>query len=557
MVLERDGRTLALVFNGEVYNFRELRAELETLGHGFRSSCDGEVVLEAWARWGVASVPRLRGMFAFAIVELDGAAPRVHLVRDRLGIKPLYYVSDGRGLAFASELNALVAGHAVPRLAAPSAVRDVLEFGSVRQPGTIYEGARCVPAGSSVEWREGRLGAATAWWDLEDEAAPLVASASGMDAQTRRARTLELMDDATRAHLVSDVPVGLFLSGGLDSSLLAALMRRAGQTRLATFTVGFQGPDAGLDESGHARAVARALGTEHAELTVSDAEVPDLFERVVAAIDQPSEDGTNTLLVSSLAARSVKVVTSGLGLDELLSGYSTHEALLGSRERGRAAVALSPLARRLHRVRPTRWSQELALIGVHEPAAQQQLLRQHVPSTIVHHALQVRPAPGSVELPRRSGEPLRDYLSLELRRYLRDTLLRDGDVMSMARGLELRPVFLDHPLVTWLHALPPGDKRQGGEGKRIVREIARELLPEDVVNRRKQGFGVPKPRWLAGPLRARVQDLLKGRTARALLRSWFLQHMRWTLAWGRPPWQLWTVAVLLAWLERNRVEVST
>src|SRR5271168_3401828 len=327
--------TLAVVFNGEIYNFRELRKELEAKGHTFLTRSDTEVIVHAYEQWGEQSVARLRGMFALAVVEMPqgrgGPAAAVFLARDPLGIKPLYYAAGGGGLLFASEVRALLASGCISPQFSASAVPSYFLFGSVSKPMTFVEGVLSLPPGHFVKIHANdprRVPEPKLYWNFtkefyQDEDAE-TGTAYEEDFASAATTVRSLLEDAVRAHLVADVPVGVFLSGGLDSTAIAALASHV-QKGIHTFTVAF--PDAEFSEAAIARKTAQRLGTEHRELTISSGEMEARLEEAVASFDQPSMDGINTYFVSWAARQAgLKVALSGLGSDELFGGYTSFRA---------------------------------------------------------------------------------------------------------------------------------------------------------------------------------------------------------------------------------------
>lgn len=532
-----DGR-YCIVFNGEIYNYRALRDELAGQGAAFNGHSDTEVLLEALRHWGLDALPRLRGMFAFACVDRgarygSGASfgaredgrPALLLARDRLGIKPLVYLRDGKRLYFASELRALRANPDVPATLDPAAVADVLAFGAVRQPRTILRGVCQLSPGTAMVVRPGGLEHTHRFWDPFEASQALRTSLSRCDAQEQVDGLRRCLADATRAHLTSDVEVGAFLSGGLDSAAVTALMAAQAGAPPKTFTLAFEGSGGAgdgpvADERAAAARVARHLGCDHHELVVPVASVADGFGAIVEALDQPSVDGANTFVVSRLAAQHVKVALTGLGGDELFAGYP-HFSDVARRP---VATPLGAAAGALHWAFPSRLTYRW-LAGHGEDAARLSLARSRR-SGLRLRAMLAPAMWGAVPLA--SPDPLArtvtatypraDPVALmslyEMNGYLRSTLLRDVDVMSMAHGLEVRPVLLDHELVEYALALPAaaklapdaaGTRAEPHLGKVALRHAVRDLLPADLSGpRRKQGFELPYASWLNGPLRERV-----------------------------------------------------
>jgi len=556
-----------LVFNGCIYNHRTLREELAGGGYPFRSQCDTEVLLAAFARWGADCLPRLRGMFAFAV--WDETEQSLFLARDAFGIKPLYYHHDAAAgrLAFASEINALLAAGEAAPLCDAHAVAEYLAYFSVPAPRTIYAGVLSLLPGSCARYTGGRLALQT-WWHFP--AAPAATACRTQEEFHRELRAR--LDDTVQAHRVADVPVGAFLSGGIDSSGIVALMTRAGARQLRTFSLVFD--EAAYSEAGPARRAAAALGTEHHELVLTGRQVAADLDRLLHAFDQPTGDGINTYYASQAAHHGgVKVALSGLGGDELFGGYPSFRdlprlaRLLPAWSRLPAAWRRA-VVRRLVRgkVRPRKLADFLTHArGLHELCS----LQRRVFSTTLGHALlhpDVRAGvaadprhPRLAELPAElaGADTFQTISAWELRTYMADVLLRDSDVMSMAHSLELRVPFVDAPFIEWLWAQPARFKAGGGRPKSALADALGALLPAEIRRRPKQGFTLPFAVWMRGDLQPFLADTFSDAS---IARSGFLD-----VATVRGFWQgfragrddrewsrVWSLAVLVAFLNRRR-----
>ena len=556
-----------LVFNGCIYNHRQLRDELAATGYPFATRCDTEVLLAAYARWGEACLGRLRGMFAFAV--WDEATQSLFLARDPFGIKPLYYHADaaaGRFL-FASEIGALLAaGAGTPRFDV-RAVAEYLAYFAVPAPRTIYENIASLQTGECASYAAGRL-ALRRWWHF-----PAVAdSAPCRTAEAFRDELVMRLDDAVQAHRIADVPVGAFLSGGLDSAAIVALMSRAGASQLKTFSLVFE--EAAYSEAVPARRAAEALGTEHHETVLTGARVAADIERLLGALDQPTGDGINTYYVSQAAkAGGVKVALSGLGGDELFGGYPSFRDLpriaawlpLWRRLPGALRAAA---VRRLGRgnVRRRKLADMLAhAADLHGLCA----LQRRVFSTQIGHALlapdarasvgpDFRPHPRLGDLPAElaGADPFQTISAWELRTYMADVLLRDSDVMSMAHSLELRVPFIDAPFIAWLWSQPARFKHAGGPAKAALAEALRGRLPEAVRLRPKQGFTLPFAVWMRRELRPFLDDTFAAASVgrAGLLDAAGVQAFWQAFLAGRDDraWsRVWSLAILVAFLNRR------
>jgi asparagine synthase (glutamine-hydrolysing) len=575
-----DGR-YTIVYNGEVYNFQEIRAELAALGDVFRSRGDTEVVLMAFARWGPGALARFRGMFAFGV--WDRVEGSLFLARDRLGVKPLYYTKGPLGFAFASEVRALLATGFAERRLAPRGLQSYLAFGAVSGPGTIIEGVSSLPPGHWIRVEGGEVTLREYW------ALPLAedrdASPARFDDEVLAIRPL--LEDAVRLRLIADVPVGVFLSGGIDSSALVALaslaMRAgsAGGARVHTFTVTFD--EERYSEARFAAEVARRYGCDHHEAHLPASEAMASIGGAVSALDQPTIDGVNTFFVSRAArAAGLSVTLSGLGGDEVFAGYGYFRAFGPMRSLARAAGRLPA---RVHRGLGAFGAASFVPLQLRKLSA---LLGGEGSDGATYAALRAMFTPGErrallapgmevpgytgvtvpAELARRSAgrptEPVNAYAALEISNYLRNTLLRDTDAMSMAHSLEVRVPLLDHVLVERAMRTPGALKlgrlgRRASGGNKPLLTAAVGGLPEAAVGRPKMGFTLPYDAWFRGPLRPWMEELLLGDAVRRLgffsprgvERLWrsFLRGDRYTTHA-----RVWCVAALAGYCDVNGVK---
>lgn len=501
-----DGR-YTIVFNGEIYNYRELRRELETQGHRFRTQSDTEVLLESFALWGAECVGRLRGMFAFAV--WDSRKGMLTLVRDRFGIKPLYYAVGGPGLWFASEVRTLLASGHVPRLIDRHAVADYLAYGSFQQPHTIIDSVKSLLPGHIASVCEGSVTTRAYWsaWDhLSD--APSTTTDYGNAAATLR----EKLEEATRLHMIADVPVGAFLSGGIDSRLVVGLMSKVARVPIKTFTVAFEQGPGSADERGLAARTAADFGCAHAEIILAPSTFAEDLEGFLQAMDCPSIDGFNTYVVARAARNTVTVVLSGLGGDELFAGYP-HFARIAkiSRWFPRGSWPLRTLAQTLAGRVPGRIAMPLLQMGLDLPGRLRSLrcIQHSKGSNIGDRAVAGLPFDEPSGVISRSHADVINVISAhELTHYLPNTLLRDGDTMSMRHGLELRPLLLDNVLAEHVLALPGSVKYRRSRTKAILIESCRDLLPSYITDSPKLGFETPVRAWASMITGRRVAEAL-------------------------------------------------
>lgn len=533
--------TIHVVYNGELYNFQSERRILENKGHSFSSRSDTEVLLRMYEHYGDDFLLRLRGMFALAIYDKRGGPGRERLLlaRDHFGIKPLLYARVGERLVFASELKALLASGLVERRIDPIALRLLLTFGSVTQPRTMIGGVSMLPPAHFMVV-EGNTERIERYWSLDTDRDSHLRAQPYEECVAEIGRRLE---ESVRLQMVSDVPVGAFLSGGLDSSLLVALMTKVSGTRVKTFSVGYEAEGLDVDESGEAARTAKFLGTDHTRVLVRGIDVRDQIRHIAASLDQPSVDGVNSYFVSRTARRAVTVAISGTGSDELFAGYYWFTDMLREEMWRRssawnantrsliAAVARYPAldpfilmrgGRNLQRARncagfTTRYATKFnnfdALDAAHLIAPD--LRRPAQAGRSPHYDLQ-----SIDELPH--GSTVERITGLCLRGYMNNQLLRDLDAVSMAHSLEVRVPFLDPQVADAALSLSESAKIGNGKAiinagqrsyleagtKRILMDVARPLLPEGFDQAPKRGFVMPFNAWLKGSLREMLEETL-------------------------------------------------
>jgi asparagine synthase (glutamine-hydrolysing) len=522
--------SLTMVFNGEVYNFAAIRAELETLGHHFRSSGDSEVILAAFQQWGVAALERFIGMFAIAL--WDEKSRRLLLLRDRMGVKPVYYAWDGAAFWFGSELKALRAFEAWRPRIDNDALGEYLQYGYISAPRSIYQGVRKLLPGHWLELGESGEPVTRAYWTPAPVLAPFEENEDELE------RRLEpLLIDAFRHRMVSDVPVGMFLSGGVDSSLVTAILQRHGGGELRTFTIGFD--DAVFDESRWAKRVAGHLGTHHTEYIATGADMRGVLAHWAELFDEPFGDssGVPTYLVSRMAREHVKVALSADGGDELFNGYDHYGVCIG-RERSLTrwpmgarrvlstslqALCRSGLAGRLPLPAGLRHAarrgvierlEKLAVIlpGVDRAQLYDLAMSSWTPWEIPPLLGGPAATREAVTLP---GASFADEMARsDLRHYLPDDILVKLDRTGMANGLEGREPFLDHRLVEFALRVPLALRRGPLGTKHLLRKILYRYVPRELIERPKQGFAVPLASWLRRELAPLVHDHLSPRRIR-------------------------------------------
>lgn len=518
-----EDKTCWVVQNGEVYNFQELRQELSALGHVFASRSDTEVMVHGYEQWGSGLPERLRGMFAFAV--WDACRHTLLLARDRLGEKPLYYATLGQRLAFASEIKALRPVADISWEVDLDALGEFFSFGYISAPRTIFKNVRKLEPGMALQWENGTTRLWRYW------APPTQALRSAPSFEEAKAQVLALLEDSVRSQMVSDAPLGAFLSGGLDSSVLVALMSKVSERRLRTFCVGFE--EASFDERAAARAVAEHLGTEHEDCVLRP-NVASMLPDLVRHFDEPFADKSllPTYLVSKMARAHVKVAISGDGGDEVFGGYRSYVAALADQERERRQspfvnLALRTAARacptglpgsfRLRKRGSSARKRFVARGLLLDPAlASQVLSRDLLAAGLLRDPL----SPKGEHLDQASEHDFLGSLQYaDLRHYLPGDILAKVDRMTMKASLESRAPLLDHRLVEYVLPLPDSYKISAGKTKLLLRALAADLLPPGILEREKHGFALPVSAWLAKDLRELCSDVLLGRAMRET--GWF------------------------------------
>jgi asparagine synthase (glutamine-hydrolysing) len=567
-----------ITYNGEVYNFPELRAELIQHGHTFISTSDTEVMLAAMTRWGIeAAVKRFIGMFAFAI--WDRRDHVLHLVRDRVGVKPLYWSLRGNLLLFGSELKALMAHPAWHGELNREAVAAFIRHSYIPGPHTIFSGVHKLTPGSILTFKPGAAPRITPYWSLSDSLEPKPARA--IDPASAIEQLDALLRDTVKRRMISDVPLGAFLSGGIDSSTVVALMQAQSNRKVRTFSIGFH--EQAYDEAKYAKAVAAHLGTDHTELYVSPREALDVVPRLADWFDEPFGDSSQipTFLVSQMTRSHVTVALSGDGGDELFAGYPRYllaESLW--RRIGRLPIAIrAPLASLLESMPektldslsgllPARWR---TLNGGRKLHRLARLLRMPVDDGIHAELAAMWPfddrlVPGTMGALAIAADSslktrLPDFLArmqfYDLHSYLPDDILVKVDRASMAVALEAREPLLDHRLIEFAWSLPRGLKMRDGQSKWILRQVLDKYVPRHLFDRPKMGFSVPLGGWLRGPLRDWARALLE--PSRIAADSIFAPDQVATL-WtehqsgsANRETVLWNVLMFQAWQDRYRV----
>jgi asparagine synthase (glutamine-hydrolysing) len=558
-----------IVYNGEIYNFRDVRNELENSGTNFVSHSDTEVLLKAYARSGAECLTKFRGIFAFAL--WDARRHSLFMARDPMGIKPLYYAMAGSCFVFASEVRTLLGtGLLQPRID-PAGLINYLTFGSAYDPLTLVEGIRALPPGHTLTWEGGVL-RQSSYWDLVDKTPSNERTSVSFSAENQKnaaERLQPILEEAVRSQLVSDVLVGVFLSGGIDSSALVSILSRSGATA-STFSIVFR--EADFSEAQHSRGIAAKFHTDHHEINVSQNDVLAAIPDALGAMDLPTMDGINTFFVSRETRRAgVKVALSGLGGDEVFAGYSTFRTVPRMERFAQfwnhvPAAVRGPFASAFAALAPANdQNRKLASLASDNGRLLHPYFLSRMLFTPRQRDLLFRNADRSTAETATASQ--RDRLHnalgldavnrvsyLESRCYMLNTLLRDADVMSMSQGLEVRVPLIDHRLAKAVLALP-GEWKLNGTPKKLLVEALAGSLPDEIVHRPKRGFTLPFEHWMRQELRSEIEPVLGKKRigdgplgglldANQVEQVW-KKFLEGETSWSRP----WSLYVLQRWCE--------
>jgi len=558
-----EDRDTVIAFNGEIYNHPELRAELEQRGHQFRTRTDTETVLAAFLEWDTDCFARLRGMFAIAL--WTESRKRLVLARDRMGIKPLYIARHGADLLFGSELKTIFVHPEFERRLSLEGLDCYLSLNYVPCPWTLVEGIEKLRPGYWCEWRNGEV-RAEAYWRL-----PRGPRRDWSEAAAQ-AELDSLLRQSVSEHLLSDVPLGVWLSGGIDSSTVLHYAATASAKRLKTFSISFRGRS--FDETAYMRAVATQYGTDHEEFDVNpEVGLADAIEEFAHYFDEPNADAgaLPVWYLSKMTRQKVTVALSGEGADELFGGYLTYRADRYARWMRRLPAGVLQLALEAARRWPVsddkisfEYMLKRFLEGCRLPAARAHVYWNGTFSDAEKRAIVCAPNPGALaailaELTQ-AGEDLAAYLWFDQRYYLPDDILMKVDRMSMAHSIEVRPPFLDHRIVEFAASLPPRFKIRGSRQKVILKDLMKGKLPPAILQRKKVGFDIPAHHWLRGPLRELMQDTLRSGAAAhpevfrpAAIDACMRRHLDRRANLG---YHLWGLMILFLWMKRWQIQTT-
>ncbi|MEO1958044.1 MAG: asparagine synthase (glutamine-hydrolyzing) [Nautiliaceae bacterium] len=523
---------LVIVFNGEIYNYKELREELKKDGYSFYTNSDTEVLLKGFHKWGSGVLERLRGMFAFCIY--DKKNKKLFLARDRFGIKPLIYGFFGKRFVFSSELKPIFKSF-LPKKLNYKALASYFRYGSISQPNTILDGFYFLMPGHFMEVDFNLNYKIKKYYDLVLTTPFEVSSYDEAIKLTR-----QKLQEATKYHLVSDVEVGAFLSGGVDSSVVVGLMREF-KKDINTFSVGFSERVGVVDESEVAKRVAKFFSTKHHSIKINSDYVRKIFDEFILSLDMPSIDGINTFIVSKETSKKVKVAISGLGGDEIFGGYSHFKFIIQKKP------FFAKVAKFIHSIKPNRFTNPYKFVGLDEFESVE--LQRSV------NLEKVLKGKFNFEIFKEQNlTPLQKITLFEIRNYLLNTLLRDSDVLSMANSLELRPVLLDHKLVEFAFWLRDDFKIRDGRMKAVFVDAIKDLIPKEVYTRKKSGFEMPYVFWMNRVFNKEFLSLLEDKTLEKIFEKNYLENLKKRVKFKKTQRRDWMMWIFLKYLKHYKVE---
>lgn len=551
-----------IVYNGEVYNYKAIRKQLLAKGYTFTSETDTEVVLYAYIEWGTHALSLLRGMFSFAI--WDRCERALLLARDRFGIKPLYYSVSSERLVFSSEIKSLIATGLVSSTADVQSLYDYLSIGAIVQPRTILSEVKSLRPGHFIEFRNNEF-KIKKYWDLREVTLTSRRDLRAISYPDAVAELRTKLNETAQLHMLADVPVGAFLSGGIDSTAIVGLMGQYSNMKIKTYSIGFGSDYDFLSEAKWATLAANRLGADHQNISISSQDLHNNFCEIVDSIDQPSSDGVNTFFVSQAAKSGVKVCLSGLGGDEIFGGYGHFGRILKASRllphglNPRLRPFISPALSFL----PGRY--RLALINLFDSPLERitAIRRLYSEEKLLANFCSLAKPEELQKLEKRysplfdsSVDCFKNLSYIELSTYLRDTLLRDNDVMSMRASIEVRPMLLDHELAEFVYSLPTEHFFQSRKyNKPLFVDAVKDILPAEIVSRKKMGFEFPLNAWLRTSLKDIAMEQFESQPAKILLRHEFRLNCLRDLKDRESNSYLWSLFILLCYINNRGVVI--
>ena len=539
-----ENETHILTYNGEIYNYKEIKKELICLGHNFITKSDSEVVLKSFMHWGEDCLEKFRGMFALCIYNKQNGT--LFLARDRFGIKPLIYTFLDDQFNFFSELKPVLLSRLLSKKLSQSAVNDFFKYGSVQQPNTILEGIYHLMPGHSMTVTLGGDYEIKRYYNYLESSKRLPKVCSYKEAVKKVRAELEV---ATMHHMVADVDVGVFLSGGIDSTAVAALMRHCSGQQINTFSVGFKNKTYVEDETDIASRTAKQLGCNHQNIKIDDAYIKNIFDDFIQSMDQPTIDGINSFIISLEVSKEIKVALSGLGGDEIFAGYS-HFATISNYSMEKSGLISSAL-KTINTLRPNSFTNKYEFIGADEEISldKKRALHKTTNAILKNHVID------KDHLICAELTSIQRISRAEIDNYMLNTLLRDGDVLSMAHSLEVRPILLDHKLVELAFSLDDSFKVREGIHKSVFVDSVKDIIPAEVWKRQKAGFEMPFLDWMNGGLNQIFTQVVYHPLAYKVIKRKYLKDAQERASSCNLKTVDWMLLIFLSWLDKYEIEI--
>jgi len=540
-----ESKSYVVVFNGEIYNFKELKQELVSLGYNFNTNSDTEVVLKSFIHWGEICIQKFRGMFAFCIFNKKNRS--LFLARDRFGIKPLIYSFLDDQFIFSSELKSFLNSNFVTKKLSNQAVSELFQYGSVKQPNTMLEGVYQLLPAHCMTIKIDRSYEIKKYYDYVKESKKLPKIDSYNEAVLKVREELEL---ATKYHMVSDVDVGAFLSSGIDSTAVVALMKLYSDKQINTFSIGFKNKTYVQDETVIASRTAKQLGCNHQNIKIDDEYVENIFDDFIESIDQPSIDGMNTFIVSKETAKNMKVALTGTGGDEVFAGY-THFKFI-SQYASKKKNLISFVGQQLNKLRPNKFTKKYDYMGVNATKAVE--MKRSLGINL--DKILINPCYGSFSISEDQLSSIQIVSKHEIDNYMLNTLLRDNDVLSMAHSLEVRPILLDHKLVELAFSLDDNFKVRNGTLKSVLIDSVKDIIPIEVYKKRKQGFAMPFINWMNKPLNKKFAQVIFNPKLNSVFTQAYLQQLQDRVKSKKLESVDWLSFIFVSWLIKYSIQVD-
>jgi asparagine synthase (glutamine-hydrolysing) len=540
-----ESKSYVLVFNGEIYNFKELRKELVSLGYNFNTNSDTEIVLKSFIHWGEPCIQKFRGMFAFCIFDRKNKS--LFLARDRFGIKPLIYSFIDDQFIFSSELKPFLNSNFVKKKLSYKAVSELFQYGSVKQPSTMIEGIYHLLPAHCMTVKIDRNYKIKKYYDYIKESRKLPKIDSYNEAVLKVREELEV---ATKYHMVSDVDVGAFLSSGVDSTAVVALMKLYSDKQINTFSIGFKNKTYVQDETAIASRTAKQLGCNHRNIKIDDEYVENIFDDFIESIDQPSIDGMNSFIVSKETAKYMKVALTGTGGDEVFAGYTHFKFISQYAKKKNSFISL--IGQKLNKLRPNRFMKKYDFVGVNEAKAieMKRCLRANLDKILIN------PSYSSTFSSNENLSSIQIVSKHEIDNYMLNTLLRDNDVLSMAHSLEVRPILLDHKLVELAFSLNDNFKVRNDTLKSVLIDSVKDIIPSEVYNKRKQGFAMPFINWMNKPLNKKFNQIIFNPKLNLVFNEIYLKQLQYRVKSRELESIDWLSFIFASWLVKYSIHTD-